>query len=50
MVQQRALIWFKRGLRLHDHAPLVAAQAHNEALTLFVIEPEWPPSPECDAL
>lgn len=44
-----ALVWFKRDLRLHDHAPLVAAQAHTLALGLFVIEPEWLQSPECDA-
>ncbi len=44
-----ALVWFKRDLRLHDHSPLVAAQAHTRALGLFVIEPEWLHSPECDA-
>ena len=45
----RALVWFKRDLRVHDHAPLVAALAHTDALGLFVIEPEWLQSPECDA-
>ena len=49
MLQQRALVWFKRDLRVHDHAPLVAAQAHSGVLSLFVIEPEWLRSPECDA-
>lgn len=44
-----ALVWFKRDLRLHDYAPPVAAQAHTHALGLFVIEPEWLNSPECDA-
>ena len=44
-----ALVWFKRDLRLHDHAPLVATQAHSRAMGLFVIEPEWLHSPECDA-
>ncbi len=44
----RALVWFKRDLRLHDHAPLVAARVHTDALGLFVIEPEWLKSPECD--
>jgi deoxyribodipyrimidine photo-lyase len=43
------VVWFKRDLRLHDHAPLVAAQAHTRALGLFVTEPEWLNSPECDA-
>jgi deoxyribodipyrimidine photo-lyase len=49
MPKQRALVWFKRDLRIHDHAALVAAQAHGDALALFVIEPEWLQSPECDA-
>ena len=49
MLQQRALVWFKRDSRVHDHAPLVAAQAHVDALALFVIEPEWLQSPDCDA-
>ena len=49
MPKQRALVWFKRDLRIHDHAALVAAQSHRDALALFVIEPEWLQSPECDA-
>lgn len=49
MARPRALIWFKRDLRIHDHAALVAAQSHEDALALFVIEPEWLQSPECDA-
>ena len=48
MTHQRALVWFKRDLRVHDHAPLVAALGHQDALALFVIEPEWLQSPECD--
>ncbi len=44
----KALVWFKRDLRLHDHAPLAAAQAHSEALAVFVFEPAWLQSPECD--
>ncbi len=47
--RQRALVWLKRDLRIHDHAALVAAQSHADALALFVIEPEWLQSPECDA-
>ena len=43
-----ALVWFKRDLRLHDHAPLAAAQAFERTLALYVIEPEWLHSPECD--
>ncbi len=42
-------MWFKRDLRIRDHAPLVAAQQHQTSLALFIIEPEWLGSPECDA-
>jgi deoxyribodipyrimidine photo-lyase len=53
MPQNRALVWFKRDLRVHDHAPLVAAlqltAQHTDALALFVIESEWLQSPECDS-
>jgi deoxyribodipyrimidine photo-lyase len=45
----RALVWFKRDLRLEDHAPLAAAQHFELALALYVIEPEWLRSPECSA-
>ena len=44
----KALVWFKRDLRLRDHAPLAEAQRFERALALFVIEPEWLDSPECD--
>jgi deoxyribodipyrimidine photo-lyase len=44
-----ALVWLKRDLRLADHAPLSAAQGFNRALAVFIIEPEWLGSPECDA-
>ncbi len=47
-LRQRALVWFKRDLRIHDHAALCEAQSHADALALFVIEPEWLQSPECD--
>jgi len=43
-----ALVWFKRDLRLHDHAPLAAAQVFERTLALYPIEPEWLQSPECD--
>jgi deoxyribodipyrimidine photo-lyase len=46
---QNALIWFKRDLRLHDHAPLAAAADFDEAAALYVIEPAWLASPECDS-
>ncbi len=43
-----ALVWFKRDLRLRDHAPLAAAQAFEAAGAVFIIEPEWLASPEFD--
>ena len=45
----RALVWLKRDLRLSDHAPLAAAAQADEAAALYVVEPEWAASPECDA-
>jgi deoxyribodipyrimidine photo-lyase len=43
------VVWLKRDLRVSDHAPLHAAAARGEpALALFVVEPEWLASPECD--
>ena len=49
MTRQRALVWFKRDLRVHDQAALVAARAYPDALAIFIIEPEWIGSPDCDA-
>ncbi len=39
-----ALAWFKRDLRLRDHAPLAEALHFERALGLVVIEPAcgWP--------
>ena len=34
-----SLVWFKRDLRLHDHAALHAASQRGPVLCLFVIEP-----------
>jgi len=50
MSSTRALVWFKRDLRIRDHEPLVRALAHTDALALYLIEPEWLESPECDAM
>jgi deoxyribodipyrimidine photo-lyase len=44
----RALVWFKRDLRMHDHAPLQAAAACDSAAGLYVVEPNWLASPEFD--
>jgi len=49
LTSQRALVWFKRDLRVHDHAPLVAASVYADALAIFIIEPDWLNSPDCDA-
>lgn len=49
MSDTRALVWFKRDLRVLDHEPLVQALAHRDALAVYIIEPEWLQSPECDA-
>ncbi|RZS58461.1 FAD-binding domain-containing protein [Sphaerotilus mobilis] len=43
-----AVVWFKRDLRLRDHAPLAEAARIGRALGLVVIEPAWLASPECD--
>ena len=40
MPKQRALIWFKRDLRIHDHVALVAAPSHRDTPAHFVIKPE----------
>jgi deoxyribodipyrimidine photo-lyase len=50
MPSSRALVWFKRDLRVRDHEPLVQALAHTDALALYIIEPEWLQSPECDTM
>jgi deoxyribodipyrimidine photo-lyase len=33
------VVWFKRDLRLHDHAPLVQATRRGPVLPLYVVEP-----------
>ena len=50
MLRTRALVWFKRDLRVRDHAPLVAAQGCDDAAGIFILEPQWLQSPECDAM
>ena len=48
MTATAALVWFKRDLRVRDHAPLAEAMHFESALGLLVIEPQWLQSPECD--
>ena len=43
----QALVWFKRDLRVADHAPLSQASLADAALALVIIEPQWLGSPEC---
>ena len=43
-----ALLWFKRDLRVRDHAPLAEALKCERALALVLVEPAWLASPECD--
>ena len=43
------LVWYKRDLRLADHAPLVAAAEHAPVVGLYVYEPEIYTDPEFDA-
>ncbi len=48
MTGATALVWFKRDLRVRDHAPLAETMRFESALGLVVIEPQWLTSPECD--
>jgi deoxyribodipyrimidine photo-lyase len=48
MMGTAALVWFKRDLRVRDHAPLAQAMRCDSAACLVVIEPQWLASPECD--
>jgi deoxyribodipyrimidine photo-lyase len=41
------VVWFKRDLRVFDHAPLAAAVKHREVLPLYVYEPELIRAPDC---
>ena len=44
------VVWLKKDLRSSDHAALAAAAGLPGAvLAVYVIEPEWLTSPECDA-
>ena len=46
MAGATALVWFKRDLRLRDHAPLAEAMRFERALGLLAIEPAWLGGPE----
>ncbi len=42
------LVWFKKDLRVADHQPLAAAARQGPVVCLFIHEPEWWATPECD--
>ena len=42
------VVWFKRDLRIADHAPLAKAAREGRCLCLYVYEPEWWESPDFD--
>ncbi len=44
-----AILWFKRDLRVWDHAPLIAAAAEGAVLPVFIIEPEFWSLPDISA-
>ena len=43
------LVWFKRDLRLHDHAPLAAAARQGPVLGVYLFEPDILAAPDADA-
>lgn len=43
------VVWFKRDLRIADHAPLIEALRHGPVVGLYLYEPELLHSPEWDA-
>jgi deoxyribodipyrimidine photo-lyase len=42
------VVWFKKDLRITDHQPLAAAAREGQVVCLFIHEPEWWATPECD--
>jgi deoxyribodipyrimidine photo-lyase len=43
------LVWYKRDLRIHDHAPLAAAVRAGPTVALYVYEPSIVQAPDFDA-
>ncbi|MGD9774640.1 deoxyribodipyrimidine photo-lyase/cryptochrome family protein [Diaphorobacter sp.] len=41
------VVWFKRDLRVHDHAPLAHAASQGRVLCLYVVEPRLWALPDC---
>jgi len=50
MMQSVHLVWFKRDLRIRDHAALTAAAAHGPVFCLYVDEPELLNAPDHSAM
>jgi deoxyribodipyrimidine photo-lyase len=42
------VVWFKRDLRVHDHAPLAQAAQHGPVLPLYIAEPSVLCAPDFD--
>ncbi|MEM6367478.1 MAG: FAD-binding domain-containing protein [Myxococcota bacterium] len=43
------VVWFKRDLRIADHAPLLRASRAGPVLGLYVLEPSWLSAPTTDS-
>ncbi|MEO9652898.1 MAG: deoxyribodipyrimidine photo-lyase [Roseobacter sp.] len=47
MSQPPCIVWFKRDLRVQDHAPLLAAsQTNRPVIPLYIVEPEYWQQPD----
>ena len=44
-----SVVWFKRDLRVRDHAPLLEASRHGPLIALYIYEPELLHAPEFDS-
>lgn len=44
------VVWFKRDLRMHDHAPLSAAASRGPVIPLFIVEPAILGAADADAM
>ena len=36
-----SIVWYKRDLRVHDHAPLLTAGRTGRVIPLYIIEPDY---------
>ena len=43
-----SVVWFKRDLRVRDHAPLLEASQRGALIALYIYEPELLHAPEFD--